>query len=134
MKFLADALGGGVLKQVHEIIDDLHTSDDEKAAAMLKLRQIELEPQLAQIAVNREAAKSAHWYVAAGRPTVIWLCMAVMAMWSVSALWPGLLGVDRWGLELVKDALLFIVSPLLGVSAMRTSEKFRGVARNNFKE
>lgn len=134
MGFLSSILGSSTVKAVGDVADDLFTSDEERLRAEIEMRKVDQAIPLAQIAVNREAAKSAHWYVAAGRPTVIWLCSAVLAVWSVAALWPGLLGVDRWGLELVKDALLFIVSPLLGVSAMRTSEKFRGVARRNFDD
>lgn len=123
-----------ILGGAGSIVDDLFTSDEERMRAATEQMAVEQAVPLAQIKVNEAAAKHAHWYVAGARPTVIWLCMAILAVWSVASIWPGLLDANIEGLRLVKDALLFIVSPLLGVSGYRTYEKIKGVARSNFKQ
>ena len=55
---LAKILGGDLVKSVGGIIDSLHTSDDEKAQAKIKLKEIEAQLNKAQTDINLADSKS----------------------------------------------------------------------------
>ena len=74
---------GEIIGAVGNVIDDLHTSEEEKAKLALEERKIEASLQVAQIEVNKEEAKSANWFVAGARPFVMWICAFALAYASV---------------------------------------------------
>ena len=49
---ISKLLGGDLVKSVGGIIDSLHTSDDEKAQAKIKLKEIEAQLNKAQTDIN----------------------------------------------------------------------------------
>jgi hypothetical protein len=105
----------------------------EQLAHNLKIELIELDK--AQIEVNKEAAKSTNWFVAAARPSVLWICAFSLAVHYC------ILPVATWiavvsGVDLQLEALEFdfsqlttILLALLGMSSLRSVEKVKGVAR-----
>ena len=105
----------------------------EQLAHNLKIELIELDK--AQIEVNKEAAKSTNWFVAAARPSVLWICSLSLAIHYC------ILPVATWiavvaGTDLQLEALEFdfsqlttILLALLGMSSLRSVEKVKGVAR-----
>ena len=54
----------------------------EQLAHNLKIELIELDKS--QIEVNKEAAKSTNWFVAAARPSILWICSLSLGIHSVS--------------------------------------------------
>ena len=56
---LSKLLGGGLVDSVGKIVDELHTSDEEKAAAKAKLLELENQVNLKQMEINLADAKSA---------------------------------------------------------------------------
>ena len=55
---LGKLLGGDLVKNVGGIIDSLHTSEEEKAQAKIKLKEIEAQINKAQSDINLADAKS----------------------------------------------------------------------------
>ena len=51
-------LGGGLVGSVGKILDELHTSDEEKANAKIKLQELENQLNLKQMDINIADAKS----------------------------------------------------------------------------
>lgn len=105
----------------------------EQLAHNLKKELIELDKQ--QIEVNKQAAKSPNWFVAAARPSILWICSLSLAIHYC------ILPVATWiavvaGVDLQLEALQFdftqlttILMALLGMSSLRSVEKVKGVAR-----
>jgi len=131
MTSLATALSGPLV----EIIDNLFTSEEERAAAKLKLLSLEMQPYLAQLDVNREEAKSTRLFVAGWRPFIGWTCGSVFAWNYIVApllYWIFLLmgipvpPIPTLGLAEITPVLM----GLLGLGGMRTYEKLNGVEGN----
>ena len=102
MGILTRLLGGGVseaVKGVADTVDRFVETKDEKTAAELKNRLLDLErAKLAdrgderQVEVNRAEAQHSSVFVAGWRPSIGWLCTAALAY--AYLLYPMLL----WGL------------------------------------
>ena len=87
----------------------------------------------AQIAVNKEEAKSTSIFVSGWRPAVGWVCVTGMAFNFVVV--PlgnfacGLYGVDTMLPSLDLSEMMPVLMGMLGLGAMRSFEKTKGVAR-----
>ena len=86
---------------------------------------------LAQIKVNEKAAESKHWFVAAARPAVIWICASSLAFTGI--IHPLLTWV--WAFAdmpgeppstLDADNMQYILAGLLGIGGMRSFDKSKG--------
>jgi len=55
---ITELLSGGLVGSVGKIIDDLHTSDEEKAQVQVKLQSLENELKLKQMEINLADSKS----------------------------------------------------------------------------
>jgi Holin of 3TMs, for gene-transfer release len=99
----------------------------EKAAAQLKLLELQQNGDLAQIAVNTEEAKSENLFVAGWRPAVGWVCCIAFAYHLI--LQPLLsfllinaghkVDLPTFNIELLSNTLY----GMLGFGALRTFEK-----------
>lgn len=134
-------IAGGIVEAVGKIADDLFTSDKERLQAEIDMRKLDLEEQriaqatdLAQIAVNSDEAKSSNWFVAGGRPFVLWVCGIALAYASLIepvARFAAKVAFGYAGEFPVIDTelTLQLLIGLLGLGGMRSYEKVRGVAR-----
>lgn len=125
---------GEIIGAVGNVIDDLHTSEEEKAKLALEERKIEASLQVAQIEVNKEEAKSANWFVAGARPFVMWICAFALAYASVIepiARFVAKVGFGYAGDFPVidTDITMQVLFGILGLGAYRSFEKSKGVAR-----
>jgi hypothetical protein len=133
-----------VIDTVGGIISKAIPDRTQAAAATANFQQMALSGQLqeellqlqattsAQSDINKIEAASVNWFVAGGRPAVIWICAAALALNLVL----GPLFV--WGASLVghptpfptldPNLLMALLFPLLGLGAARTFEKVKGVA------
>ncbi len=120
-----------------KIIDRIWPDATQANAAKLELLKMQQSGELAQIAgqleVNKAEATSASVFVSGWRPFIGWVCGAALAytyllypllMWA-GALWfpaikPPVLGNDGMLYELLFG--------MLGLGALRTFEKIKGVA------
>ena len=126
---------GTILGGVTDLIGDMHTSDKEKLDAEIELRKLGLEEKridqatdLAQIEVNKEEAKSEHWFVAGWRPAAGWVGVAGMAYAGIvepMAQFVAKVGFGYSGVfpEVNTDVSLQVLLGLLGLGALRSWDK-----------
>jgi hypothetical protein len=132
-----------LLPTIAKVIDKLIPDPQAKAQAqldLLKLQQAgefkELDADLAlkleQIKVNAIEAQSPDFFRGGWRPFVGWVCgtgLAVQFLVAPVASWAAaLLGHAVAFPSLDMGTLLTLLGGLLGLSGMRTAEKFKGVS------
>lgn len=138
---------GGIIETVGKVADSLFTSDEERARLKIEAMKAETEAYRAetdrmhgQLDINKEEAKHTSVFVAGWRPAVGWVSVSALAyqfvlypllVWA----WNGMqaLGWIAGNLTppplLDVEALMVLVTGMLGIAGARTWEKFRGVAR-----
>lgn len=152
MSGIIGALGGealgGIVKTVGDVIDDLHTSDEEREAAALELRKLDQALDIGQQEINREEAKHASLFVAGWRPYIGWIAGTALGLVYIpkaivmTAIWTYLavrvvLAWDGAGMpalpafpDLGVWDLLGLLGTMLGMGGMRMVETLRGRARS----
>jgi hypothetical protein len=132
---------GGVVEAVGKIADDLITSDKERLDAEIEMRKLGLEEKridqagdMAQIGVNTEEAKSSNWFVAGWRPGAGWVGVAGLAYAAViepTARFVAQVGFGYDGPfpEVNSEITLQVLFGLLGLGALRSFEKSKGVSK-----
>lgn len=136
MGFWGSIFGGGItapIEAIGDVIDEIHTSDEEKAAAKIVMERLRQEPGKLQVAVNMMEAQHRSVFVAGWRPAVGWLCVAALAyLWIIRPVFNDLLtmaGYPLPPLEIGAADVILLLSPLLGLGTLRTSEKLAGKAK-----
>ncbi|MBL4894738.1 MAG: hypothetical protein JKY59_07725 [Emcibacter sp.] len=133
MGFLSRLFGGPAIDAVSavgNVVDQLFTSDEERAQAALLMEKLRQKPQLLQAEINRVEASHRSLFVAGWRPFIGWVC-------GVGFLWAFLLHpLFEWivavrGLEvvapgIVTDNMMELVLALLGLGTLRSVEKIAG--------
>jgi hypothetical protein len=136
---------GEVVSAVGSIADDLFTSDEERAKADLEAMQIGLDAARVdaelikgQQEINKVEASHSSIFVAGWRPAVGWVGVVALAYQFIA--YPGLV----WGWSLMQargvvptalqpppildiDALMVLMTGILGIAGARTFEKVRGI-------
>ena len=136
---LTKLLGGDLVKSVGGIIDSLHTSQEEKDNAKIKLKEIEAQINKTQSDINLADSKS----VAGGisgmlqrswRPLIGMSC-ALAIFWEYVLKQFLMFIIATFNLEtaplpeLEVGTLMPLVLSLLGMSSIRSFEKFKGVSK-----
>tara|TARA_R110000796_G_scaffold152886_1_gene269278 strand:+ start:2452 stop:2865 length:414 start_codon:yes stop_codon:yes gene_type:complete len=136
---LANLLGGDLVKSVGGIIDSLHTSQEEKDNAKIKFKEIEAQINKTQSDINLADSKS----VAGGisgmlqrswRPLIGMSC-ALAIFWEYVLKQFLMFIIATFNLEtaplpeLDVGTLMPLVISLLGMSGIRSFEKFKGVSK-----
>jgi hypothetical protein len=130
---IAESVIGVAGKVLDKFVEDKDLKT--KLEAELKSQVIALD--LAQAQANIEQAKHASLFVSGARPSIMWVCCFGLAWQFVLqpiAVW--LIAVTNSNLTLPlipTEGLISLTIALLGLSASRSAEKFKGVARNNMK-
>ena len=136
---LSKLLGGGLVDSVGKIVDELHTSDEEKAQAKIKLKELDNALNKAQTDINLADAKS----TATGlggllqriwRPLIGFSCaLAIFWEFVLSKFILFICGLFQYEVlnipQLDMGTLMPLVMSLLGMGALRTFEKTKGVAK-----
>lgn len=137
---------GGVVEAVGKVADDLFTSDEERMKAQMEFDRIGLEAAKidadlikGQQEINKVEAAHSSIFVAGWRPALGWVGVTAMAYQFI--LYPLLtwawayLQAQKWITDGYKppplldvDALLVLLTGILGIAGARTFEKVRGVA------
>lgn len=138
---------GGVIEAVGKIADDLITTDKERLAAELEQRRLGIEElritadvAKGQLEVNRAEAGHSSVFVAGWRPAVGWVGALALAWQGIAhpiLVWAWALAQAQGYLNrgfapppvLETEALVTLVSAMLGIATMRTVEKARSVSR-----
>lgn len=130
---MSTLLLGGIVEGVGKIIDDLHTSDKERMDAALREKELDQRPVLAQIDVNKAEAQHQSVFVSGWRPFIGWVCgCGFVYQYVARPLLPWALtvaGVDGVpALPALDGSLMELTVGMLGLGALRTFEKTKGVA------
>jgi hypothetical protein len=134
VEFDVGSLGEAVMSG----LDNLFTSDEEREKAKLKMMSLMVQPHLMQAAANIESAKSTNWFVAGGRPSLLWICaVALFYNWIIKDfIVIGIVTLSDRAAEIVPllpsidgAEVTGLVTALLGLGALRTWEKTKGVSR-----
>ena len=136
----------GLVGEIRQGLDDFFTSDEERLDAEFRLKKLLQESNNLQAIANIESAKSDSFFVAAARPSALWMCVAgfgwefvfrpfIAAGLTIASLWgadPELMILTANDLpNLDSDALMTLMFALLGLAGWRTAEKVKGVARES---
>jgi len=132
-------LGGGLVDSVGKIVDELHTSEEEKAQAKIKLKELDNQLNKAQTDINLADAKS----TATGlggllqriwRPLIGFSC-ALAIFWEFVlkqfiVFFLAVFKIETMPLpSLDMGVLMPLVMSLLGMATLRTYEKQKGLSK-----
>ncbi len=133
MGIFSNIFGGPAIDAVSAVsnaVDQLFTSDEERAQAEILMVKIRQQPQILQAEINRIEAAHRSLFVAGWRPFIGWVC-------GVGFLWAFLLhplfewivalrGLDMVPPGIVTDNMMELVLALLGLGTLRSVEKMTG--------
>jgi hypothetical protein len=136
---LSKLLGGGLVDSVGKIVDELHTSDEEKAAAKAKLLELENQVNLKQLEINLADAKSAATGISgflqrSWRPLIGMSC-ALAIFWEFVlkqfiSFFLAVFKIETLPLpSLDMSVLIPLVMSLLGMAGLRTFEKNKKITK-----
>ena len=126
-------LGGGLVDSVGKIVDELHTSDEEKAQAKIKLKQLENDLQTKQMEINKVEAGHKSIFVAGWRPATGWLIVGILfysyILQPFIIMTLKILGKDIEIPNLNTSEVMPIILGMLGLGFSRSYERKNKVAR-----
>ena len=132
---ISGLLGGknGALKQIAGVIDDLHTSEEEKLDKKILMQRIQQKLAEKQIDVNLKEGTHKSIFVAGWRPMIGWtgaFALIFEFILSPSIEWYAKFsGLELTAPEIQTGPLLAIVTSMLGVAGLRSFEKAKGITK-----
>lgn len=137
MSSLVEVDVGGVVDGLMGGLDDLFTSDEERLRARARMQEVLQQPANLQAKITLQEAKSTNWFVAGGRPALIWVSAGCLLYnWLLKdfiILGMVMAGANQETLDLLPSIntaeIIGLVVTLLGIGGLRTYEKLNGVAR-----
>ena len=133
MGILSNIFGGDTaiagVTAVGNVLDNLFTSEDEKLTHEEVRLRLALQPDMAQIEINKIEAGSRHWFAANWRPFIGWVCgIGVLNMVLINPWIQWITGED--GPALPANTIMQLTLGMLGLlGTMRTVEKIKGKAK-----
>ena len=135
LNLISGLLGGknGALKQISGVIDDLHTSEEEKLDKKILMQRIEQKLAEKQLDVNVKEAGHRSIFVSGWRPFIGWCGGFALAFEFILS--PGIewyskfAGLNLTAPEIQTGPLLAIVTSMLGVAGLRSFEKSKGLTK-----
>ena len=136
---LGKILGGGTIKAVAGVIDELHTSEEEKQQLKNRFEEIQVKLKSKQMDINLADARStagglSGFMQRSWRPLIGMSC-AIAIFWEfvlskfILFIW-GLFHYEVLNIpQLDMGTLMPLVMSLLGMGALRTFEKTKGVSK-----
>tara|TARA_R110000782_G_scaffold240335_1_gene326788 strand:- start:997 stop:1392 length:396 start_codon:yes stop_codon:yes gene_type:complete len=130
---LEKLFGGGAIKAVGNVIDDMHFSGEEKEKLKLQFAEIESKLKEKQLDVNKAEASHRSIFVAGWRPSIGWIC-------SLALFWSFILAPSlEWYIAFAKlditlptislNELYPVIMGMLGLGFARSYEKKKGLTR-----
>jgi len=137
MGILSSLIGGGIgsaVKGFADVVDQFVETDDEKRIAKQITDRMMMEPQLAQIELNKIEAAHRSIFVAGWRPFIGWVCGAALA-WHFMLYdllnWVAMMFNPEFAPPILggTEKLIAVVMSLLGLGGLRTFEKMKDKSR-----
>ena len=136
---LGKLLGGGTVKAVANVIDELHTSEEEKQQLKNRFEEIQAKLKSKQMDINIADANStagglSGFMQRSWRPLIGMSC-AIAIFWEfvLSKFILFICGLFHYEVinipELDMGTLMPLVASLLGMGALRTFEKTKGITK-----
>lgn len=134
---LGKLFGAGISETVKgfaDVVDKFVETDDEKRIAEQIKAKMLMEPQLAQIEINKIEAAHRSIFVAGWRPFIGWVCGAALA-WHFMLFdllnWVAMMFNPKFAPPILggTEDLIAVVMSLLGLGGLRTLEKMKDKAR-----
>lgn len=130
---------GDIIDAVKDLASEVIVDKDKKNELNLELEKLRdigneraHEQIIAQIELNKVEASHGSIFVAGWRPFVGWVCGVGLAAQVI--LFPLLDRVFSWKMEFDTELLVLTMSGMLGIGAMRTVEKIKGVSTNDYTD
>jgi hypothetical protein len=133
---------GDIVKGVTDIVDDLVTTKEEIRQLDIKEQKIEADIMMAQMEVNKAEAQHKSMFVAGWRPFIGWIGGIALAYQFI--IYPILTWIWFWMMSkgnipegmkpppvLDTGALFAVITGMLGIGAMRSYDKVKGVDTKN---
>lgn len=132
---LPNLIAGGLFSLGEEIIKRVWPDPSQQQEALLQLKKLEQQGELAQLAVNLQEAQHESLLVAGWRPFVGWVCGLAFAYTFIlqpfMSFFAVLAGADLTNLpELDIGTMIPVLMGMLGLGWLRTQEKKDGVNKN----
>ena len=124
---------GGALKTISKVVDDLHTSDEERLDKKILMQRIQQKLAEKQLDVNAKEAGHRSIFVSGWRPFIGWCGGFALAFEFILS--PGIewyskfAGLNLTAPEIQTGPLLAIVTSMLGVAGLRSFEKSKGLTK-----
>lgn len=117
---------------IDRIVPDKAAAERAKLEMAAAFQAQEFQIQIEQIKVNAEEAKSTNWFVAGGRPAIMWICGFALAYVSIIEPIGRFIAKVGFGYEgefpvIDSDLTLQVLFGILGLGAYRSVEKIKGV-------
>jgi len=139
LSFLGNAVGGGggigtAVSAIGNVIDELHTSQEEKAKAKHDLLELQQKPGLMQAMTNLYEAQHRSMFVAGWRPMVGWICAFALGfnfiLLPLMTFFASLLGyADKIPPPLDMATMMPVLFGMLGIAGMRSYDKSKGTSK-----
>ena len=135
LQLLSGLLGGknGALKTIAKVVDDLHTSEEEKLDKKILMQRIQQKLAEKQLDVNVKEASHRSIFVSGWRPAIGWTgAFALMFEFILSPTmewYAKFSGLNLIAPEIQTGPLLAIVTSMLGVAGLRSFEKTKGLTK-----
>ena len=114
---------------IGNVIDQLFTSDEERAAGELLKAKLAQAPMLAQTEINKVQAGHKSTFVAGARPFLMWVCgFGLLFAFIVNPILEWIAPL-RGSPELPLEAMMELTIAMLGLATLRTVEKLKGVSK-----
>jgi hypothetical protein len=123
---------------IDRLIPDRAAAEKAKVEMEAELIRASNEAALAQVEVNKIEAAHSSVFVAGWRPAIGWVCAGAMALYYIPM---ALVGTGLWAWACIQAGaivprpemgiveIIGLVTSLLGMGTLRTTEKLNGVAR-----
>lgn len=115
------------IKSVTTLIDDLHTSEEEKAKLRLAAKELDIRIAESQNRVNEKEAVHRSIFVAGWRPFAGWTCG--LGIFNYLLVYPYARIIWPTAPEIDVGVAMTILTGMLGLGAYRTYEKRQGVSK-----
>jgi len=131
MGILSSLLGGGSavaqpIEAIGNIIDNVFTSDEERAQGALLKQKLAMQPSMMQAEIMKVQANHRSSFVAGARPFLMWVCgLGFLFAFVINPIlqW---IAPQLGAPELPLDAMLELTLAMLGLAGLRTVEKLKG--------